>query len=77
MRLKPVVSALSVPFTVLSMPLAVLSVHCAMAFPVFAATTAAPDNTVEIERIAIQGDFRQSSVQQLSGSLAVVSEQDA
>ena len=29
-----------------------------------------------VERITVQGDFRQQSVQQLSGSIAVVSEQD-
>ena len=74
MRLKPAVPPLSVPFAVLSAPLAMLS--CALAFPVLAETTAA-DTSAEIERIAIKGDFRQGTVQQLAGSLAVISEQDA
>lgn len=75
MRLKPVVSALSSRFAALSVPLTVLS--CALAFPALATTNPASDKTSEIERIAIKGDFRQKSVQQLSGSLAVFSEQDA
>jgi iron complex outermembrane recepter protein len=50
-----------------------LSVNFALAFPVFAAA----DDSAAIERIAVKGDFRQSAVQQVSGSLAVVSEQDA
>ena len=63
MRLKPAILALSVQF--------------ALGFAVSADTNPAVDTTTDIERIAIKGDFRQSSVQQISGSLAVVSEQDA
>ncbi len=37
----------------------------------------ASQNETAVERITVQGDFRQQSVQQLAGSVAVVSEQDA
>lgn len=63
MRLKPTLLALSVQF--------------ALGFAVSADTSLAADTSADIERIAIKGDFRQSSIQQISGSLAVVSEQDA
>ncbi|RVU41901.1 TonB-dependent receptor [Rheinheimera riviphila] len=70
MRLKPAVLALSIPAFA-------LSINGALAFPVIADVVDATDNSTVIERISIKGDFRQSSVQQMSGSLAVVSEQDA
>ncbi len=70
MRLKPAIHALSGPALA-------FSVNCALAFPVIADVAEATDNSTAIERISIKGDFRQSSVQQISGSLAVVSEQDA
>ncbi|MBU1436953.1 MAG: TonB-dependent receptor [Gammaproteobacteria bacterium] len=63
MRLKPAFLALSVQF--------------ALAFPLLADIAAVESGNADIERITIKGDFRQSSVQQISGSLAVVSEQDA
>jgi len=63
MRLKPAFLALSVQF--------------ALTFPLLADTAAVDSSNIDIERITIKGDFRQSSVQQVSGSLAVVSEQDA
>jgi outer membrane receptor protein involved in Fe transport len=70
MRLKPAFLALSVPALA-------LSVNGALVFPVFADTTEAAAKSADIERISIKGDFRKSSVQQISGSLAVVSELDA
>jgi len=63
MRLKPAILAVSVQF--------------ALAFPVLAEATLAIDTLADIERITVKGDFRQNAVQQIAGSLAVVSEQDA
>ena len=40
-------------------------------------TVLADNSEVAIERITVQGDFRQQSVQQVSGSVAVISEQDS
>lgn len=68
MRLKPA-------FLAFSISALAISINGALVFPVVADVAA--DNSSAIERISIQGDFRQSSVQQMSGSLAVVSEQDA
>jgi len=70
MRLKPA-------FLALSIPAFALSINGALTFPVLADVADAKDNSSAIERISIKGDFRQDSVQQISGSLAVVSEQDA
>lgn len=51
-----------------------LSVQFALSWPVLANVAAVE---TDIERITIKGDFRQGSVQQIAGSLAVVSEQDS
>lgn len=58
-----------------SLSLAAIAVHSAVAtFGVHAAESSADLQT--IERIAVQGDFRQTNLQKLAGSVAIVGEQD-